>query len=409
MPQLLHRAATALWRRTPAAVRQKAARAVTGSIEPRSSDAPRRLLRDRGVPRIVVGLLSSPSGLGQSARLAARALRNDGHRVIGHDLGRFFHEVAGNIAHGIPDASAYRGPAHVVLVIGAPYAAFALASLGSDFLKEKLVTAYWAWELPRVPRSWQRGLPAVHDIAVPSLFTANAMCVLGAGQLVRVCPHPVALDHPPPSFLATGAVRPQQPFTVVSALSVGSGFERKNPVALIRAFKLAFGNRQDRRLRMLITASEYFAPARTAILRAVGLASNIEIAWKPLTRPEFLKWWGTPDAYALLHRSESFGLPLAEAMCAGLPVVATGWSGNMDFMTEHNSLPVRYRLCDVADPQRKYFSTEGQWAEPDIEHAAELLQTLASSPDLAREIGATAHRAMRVRLTGQSFCRSLLS
>jgi glycosyltransferase involved in cell wall biosynthesis len=408
MTQLLHRAATALWRCTPTAVRQKAAHAVIGRIQPQLPSPPRDLLRDRSIPRIILGMLSSPSGLGQSARLAATALKNDGYRVLGRDLGRFFHEVAGNIAHGIADAGTYRGPAHVILVIGAPYAGFALASLGKEFLKDKLVTGYWAWELPRVPRSWERGLPAVHDIAVPSLFSANAVCALGPGQPVRVCAHPVALDHWPLSANATGAVRPAQPFTVVSTLSVGSGFERKNPIALIRAFKLAFGNSKDHRLRMLITASEHYAPARTAILRAVGQAPNIEITWKPLTRPELHQWWGTPDAYALLHRSEGFGLPLAEAMCAGVPVVATGWSGNMDFMTEHTSLPVRYRLCDVVDPQRKYFATEGQWADPDVEHAAELLQTLAAQPDLAREIGATAHRAIRVRLTGQSFCRSLL-
>jgi glycosyltransferase involved in cell wall biosynthesis len=408
MSQLLHGAATALWRRTPASARQNAAHAAIPRTGPRLADARGDLLRDRGVPRIVAGFLSSPSGLGQSARLAATALKHDGYRVLGHDLGRYFHDVAGNIAHSIPDAGGWRGPAHVLLVVGAPYAAFALSSLGSDFLKDKLVTGYWAWELPRVPKSWERGLPVVHGIAVPSLFTANAVGALGAGHAIRVCPPPVALDHPPPSPFATGAVRPNRPFTVVSTLSVASGFERKNPVGLIRAFRLAFGDRQDRRLRMLITAAEHYAPARGAILQAVGRARNIEIAWKPLTRPEFLEWWGTPDAYALLHRAESFGLTLAEAMCAGLPVVATGWSGNMDFMTEQTSLQVRYRLIDVVDPQRKYFASEGQWADPDIEHAAELLETLASNPDLGREIGATAHRAMRVRLTGQSFCRNLL-
>jgi glycosyltransferase involved in cell wall biosynthesis len=408
MSRMLDQAARALWRHTPPVVRQTAARAVLGRFRPRLAEPRRDLLRDRSVPRIVVGFLSSPSGFGQSARLAAAALRTDGYRVLGHDLGRFFHEVADNIHHGIPDAGGWRGPAHVLLVINAPYAAFALASLGREFLKDKLITGYWAWELPCVPKSWERGLPVVHEIAVPSLFTANAVSGLGVGLPVRVCPHPVTLDHPPLSAYAQGAVRPEQPFTVLSTLSVGSGFERKNPIGLIRAFRLAFGDSKDRRLRMLVTASEHHAPARTQILRAVGQARNIEIAWKPLTRQELMKWWGTPDAYALLHRAEGFGLPLAEAMCAGLPVVATGWSGNMDYMTERTALPVRYRLVDVVDPQRKYATTEGQWAEPDIEHAAELLQTLAANPDLGREIGATAHRAMRVRLTGQNFCRNLL-
>jgi glycosyltransferase involved in cell wall biosynthesis len=408
MSRLLHRAATTLWRHTPAGVRQKAAHTVIGRFAPRLSQVPRAVLRDRSVPRILVGMLSSPSGLGQSVRLAAGALRNDGYRVLGVDIGRFFHEVAGNIAHGLPDGSGWRGPAHVVLVLGAPYAPYALASLGSGFLPDKWVTGYWAWELPRLPRSWERGFGAVHDIAVPSLFTANAVAERAGGRPALVCPHPVALDHPPLSPYALGTARPRQPFTVVSTLSVGSGLERKNPVGLIRAFRLAFGDARDCRLRLLVTGAEHYPPARAAILGAIGRARNIEVAWQPLTRADFFAWWGTPDAYALLHRSEGFGLPLAEAMCAGVPVVATGWSGNMDYMSEQNSLPVRFQLVGVADPQRKYAGTEGQWAEPDIEHAAELMRMLAHRPDLGREIGATAHRAMRVRLTGQSFCRNLL-
>jgi glycosyltransferase involved in cell wall biosynthesis len=408
MSQLFQRAATALWRHTPPGVRQRTAGAVIGRLRPRLSEVPCDLKRDRAVPRIVVGMLSSPSGIGQLARLAARALRNDGYRVIGHDLCRFFHETASNVAHGIPNAGAYSGPAHVLLAIGAPYGSFALASLGADFLKEKLVTGYWTWELPRLPRSWERGFASVHDIAVPSLFAANAVAQRNPDQPVQVCAPPVVLDHPPLSPFATREARPAQPFTVVSTLSIGSGFERKNPIGLIRAFKLAFGDRKDRRLRLLVTGSEHYGPARAAILKAAGHASNVEITWKPLTRAELFQWWGTPDAFALLHRAEGFGLSLAEAMCAGVPVVATGWSGNMDYMNEYNALPVRFRLCEASDPQRKYLASEGQWAEPDIEHAAELLQMLALRPEIAREIGATAHRTMRVRLTSQSFCHSLL-
>jgi hypothetical protein len=57
-------------------------------------------------------------------------------------------------------------------------------------------------------------------------------------------------------------------------------------------------------------------------------------------------------------------------MCAGYPVIATGWSGNMDYMTEENSFPVRYRLVEVDDPQNQYHRAEGPWADPDWEHAA---------------------------------------
>lgn len=336
------------------------------------------------------------------------ALKNDGYRVAGVDISRFFRGIGGVIAHGIPDAGAHRGPAHVVLVVRAPYAPFALASLGGAFLKDKLVTGYWTWDLSRLPRRCAQGPAAAYAIATPSLFTAEAVCASSGGQPVRVCPPPVALDHPPLSPFVTGGPRREQPFTVVSTLSLGSGFARKNPLALIRAFKLAFGARKDRRLRLLVTGAEQSPTGRVAILTAIGRAPNIKVSWKSRNRSELWAWWGAPDAYAQLHRSTGFGLALAEAMCAGLPVVATGWSGNMDYMTEWSSLPVRFRLCDVIDPQRQHAATEGQWAEPDVEHAAELLQMLAACPDRAREVGRTAHRAMRVRLTGQSFCRSLL-
>lgn len=134
---------------------------------------------------------------------------------------------------------------------------------------------------------------------------------------------------------------------------------------------------------------------------------NIGVRWGPLSRADLFQWWGRPDAYALLHRAEGFGSPLAEVMAAGIPAVATGWSGNMDFMTEENSFPVRFHLREVADLQRKYASTEGQWAEPDVEHAAELFQALAARPDHGREIGRNAKRAIHLGLTGHNFCRSL--
>jgi glycosyltransferase involved in cell wall biosynthesis len=408
MPQILHRAASRVWRRIPAGIRQKAADAVIDLVKPRLAKVSADLVGDRTVPRIVAGLLSSPSGLGQSARLAAAALENEGYRVLGLDLCHLFQEVSTNIAHGLADARGTRGPAHIVLVVNAPYVPYVLAWLGQSFLGDKFITGYWAWELARLPPSWQRGFAAVHAIAVPSQFTAGAVAGSNIGLPVQVCPHPVALDHPPLSPFATGAARPTGPFTVMSTLSLASGFERKNPVALIRAFKLAFGSRRDRFLRLHITGAEHCTPGRLAILQAIDGAANIQVVWEPLTRAQFFAWWGTPDVYALLHRSEGFGLPLAEAMAAGIPVVATGWSGNMDFMTARNSHPVRYQLCDVVDPQRKYGATEGQWAEPDAEHAAELFQMLAARPDYAREVGETAHRAIHARLTGQDFCRSLL-
>jgi glycosyltransferase involved in cell wall biosynthesis len=195
---------------------------------------------------------------------------------------------------------------------------------------------------------------------------------------------------------------------VISTLSLASCFERKNPLALIRAFKMAFGSRRDRLLKLHIPGAEHFPAGRAAVVQATDGAPNIQISWRSLSRAELFQWWGRPDAYALLHRAEGFGLPLAEAMAAGIPVVATGWSGNMDFMTHENSCPVRFHLCEVTDPQGKYAPSEGEWAEPDVEHAAELLDALSARPAHGKEIGWRAHRAVHLGLTAENFCRRLI-
>jgi glycosyltransferase involved in cell wall biosynthesis len=363
-----------LWRRLPARPRQRLAHALFAAMRPRLP--PWRPPDPAGpaLPIVVVGFLSSPSGLGQAARLAAAAFARQGRQVYGIDLGRFFYEGAGRIAHGLPDGRTLAGPAHVLVNINAPYLPYALWLLGRRFLAGKHVTGYWAWELPHLPPNWRRGFDCVHDIAVPSAFVADAVRAFDATRPVVVAPHPVALETPPPRQRRPLPYSPGRPFIVISVLNVASGFERKNPLALIRAFRQAFGDAPDCRLRLLVTNADHFAPARPRIEKQTAGSANIEIAWDSLDRKAFLDWWQTPDVYASLHRAEGFGLPLAEAMASGCLVMATGWSGNLQFMNAGNSLLVDYAMVPVRDEQAKYPAGSTQWAEPDVAHAARLLR-----------------------------------
>lgn len=171
-----------------------------------------------------------------------------------------------------------------------------------------------------------------------------------------------------------------QSFTVVSAFSVASGFERKNPLALIAAFKRAFGGAADKRLRLLASGAEHYPSAATALDQAIAGAANIELTYGAFGREDYWRWYGAPDLYASLHRAEGFGLPLAESMCRGVPVLATNWSANAEYMDNSNSLPVRCELVPVRDAQQKYAADGQSWAEADTAHAAELMTRAAADP-----------------------------
>jgi glycosyltransferase involved in cell wall biosynthesis len=407
MPNGIYSRAATIWRRLPVKIRRSAFRGVANVLAPSLSQTSPDIKTDRRLPKIVVGFLSSPSGLGQSARLGAAAFRDEGFSVLGIDVSRFFPGHPGGFStYDLPDGRGYRGPAHVIAVINAPEMQYALCLLGRSFLREKFVTGYWAWELPNLPEAWDPGFNAVHEVVAPSRFSAAAMTARGLVRTVGVAPHPVALDSPPSR--ACQERGKQTPFTIVSAMSARSALARKNPLALIRAFRLAFGDSKDARLKLVVTDIDIYPLGRSLILSAIGNAANIEVRWTPFNRNELYRWFQDADAFALLHRSEGFGLPLAEAMCAGYPVIATGWSGNMDYMTPEISFPIRYRLVEVDDPQDQYHRTEGLWADPDCEHAAEVFVRLRKDRALAAAVGGAARKSAMEKFTASRYVQSVI-
>jgi glycosyltransferase involved in cell wall biosynthesis len=391
----------------PTNIRRLGFRRYADVLAPSLSQISSDLKSDRRVPKIIVGFLSSPSGLGQSARLAARAFSNEGFTVLGIDISEFFPEHPGGfLPCDLPEGRGHRGAAHVVAVINGPEMKYALCLLGRSFLADKFVTGYWAWELPTLPTSWDLGFDAVHEVMAPSRFSAEAMAARGLVERVGVAPHPVVLDSPP--VRVCRVADKQAPFTIISTMSARSALARKNPLGLIRAFQLAFGDSKEARLKLVVSDTEVYPVSRAIIRNAIGTAGNIEVRWAPLGVREYHRWWQDADVVALLHRSEGFGLPLAEAMCAGYPVVATGWSGNMDYMTDEISFPVRYRLVEVDDPQRMYHRTEGLWADADCEHAAEIFLRLSEDRALGATVGAAARKSAMEKFSASQYVEPMI-
>lgn len=371
--QLLHHH---VWQRLPPKLRRAALTRATSLLAARP---------DREIEAaefvFVVGVLRTASGLGESARLCYEALRRLGVETFGVDMASALMQPVELPHYAFKDGRSHIGPGTVILHVNGPLVSLALMRLGRDFLERKRIIGYWAWELEHTPSEWRSGVPFVHEIWVPSRFTANAVADVATATPIRIVPHPVSVrPH-------TAASKQASAFRVLMVFNVQSGFERKNPCAAISAFRRAFGDDPSCELVVRSSRLEGYPPGRGLIDAAIEGQKNIRHLAGVMPAGELDDHYAAADAVISLHRAEGFGLVLAEAMLRGLPVVATDWSGNVDFMNESNSCPVRCTLVPAHDPQRVYDYPQWHWAEPDIDHAAELLRRLRDDTHYRLQIG----------------------
>jgi glycosyltransferase involved in cell wall biosynthesis len=381
--KLIHRH---VWQRLPYLTRRRVLFAATGVIAPRPTVGARP-----SEPIIVVGPFRTASGLGQSARLCHDALRLAGFEVRGIDVTSILMQPEDYSSFEWVDGWSCLGQGTLIIHVNAPFIALAMARLGTR-VRDKFVVGYWAWELPRVPEEWSRGIPFVHEIWVPSRFVADAVQPIALGRAVRVLPHPVALRP-----LKASRQRPSRDdvFRVLSVFNVASGFARKNPLASVRAFRAAFRNDESAHLTLKVSNLATFKEGARALAEAVEGCSNISVLDEVVDPLELETLYLEADVLMSLHRSEGFGLTLAEAMLRGLPVVATDWSGNVDFLTEMTGVPTTYRLLPAKDPQRTYDQPDIMWAEADVNAAAKALWRLRADPALRTRLGTEAARYAR--------------
>lgn len=368
-----------LWRRLPYYWRRSVLFHASSLLVPRAqADAAPR------PPVFVAGALSTASGLGQAARLCHDALKAAESPVFGVDLTSALMQPK-DVEFAFADGRDRKGPGTFIIHVNSPLVPLAMLSLGRRFLREKYIIGYWAWELPETPRDWRHGVPCVHEVWVPSNFTASAVAPIVSPRPVRVVPPPVAISAPP-----FGVSDPHQfrPFTVLTFFNAKSSITRKNPQAAIAAFRQAFGS--DPGTRLIVKATHLDTILQAAYIRDLCSAPNIVLNEAITDAAALDALYTQADLVLSLHRSEGFGLTLAEAMLRGLPVIATDWSGSVDFVTEACGIPVPCRLVPAEDPQRSYHYPEMHWAEADVPAAAAALVALRADPDRRQRLGIAA-------------------
>jgi glycosyltransferase involved in cell wall biosynthesis len=322
---------------------------------------------------VVVAAMGRNNGIASGARLQWAALRELGVDVELLDATPALRNPLFRIPH-------YPGSAYVFHSAG-PQVANLIASVLPHAAHAYRI-GYWAWELPDPPLDWSACDRDLAEIWVPSAFSQASI-----GQLVcrpiEIVPHYVSAR---PARLPRGNI----PFTVLTMADSRSSWSRKNPEGALRAFHAAFGKSSTARLVLKLSGRAGELRAFEASLGSLLDSSNIEVLRGHLDEAELAALYRRSDVLLSLHRAEGYGLPLNEAMAHGLPVVATGWSGNLDFMDASDSCLVPYKLVPVVDASAVY--GHSFWAEPDLDAAAQALRRLADKPEFYSCVAAAAHR-----------------
>ena len=301
------------------------------------------------------------------------------------------------------DTSAPPPGVPLILHVNAPMLPLALLRLPVSVIRNRPIIGYWAWEMPEIPPEWRPALACVNQVWVPSRFTAAALEPLLPGR-VKIVPPALALAPPVASAAGREAFGlPRDAVVVLVSFNLASSFVRKNPFAAVAAFRGAFGDRPDRVLLLKISHPDH-APADLSRLAQMAQAPNIRIETRTFPATETHALTACADIVLSLHRGEGFGLVMAEAMLLGKPVVATGWSGNTDFMDGTNAILVGYRLAPARDDRAVY---HGLWAEPDVAEAASHLRALADDPARRRTLGERARTSALANLDGRHLLTAL--
>ncbi len=329
----------------------------------------------------VVGYLAGEFGMGEHSRNVAASLRAAGLPVALVPL-RAEHQSHREDPGAVPRGAPY---AANVVVVNADVLGDSLtrSDIWSD-IQPRPTAGIWAWELPEMPREMASASRALDELWCGSHFIRRALERSGVACPIHV--HPWLVEPPGPTHLIREDLNlASDRFLFGFSFDFRSVEKRKNPAGLLDAYCEAFGPDDGVGL-VLKTINGTGSEGLDSIAARVEGRPDVVLIDAAWTSQEMRAFYQLIDAYVSLHRSEGTGLTLLAAMAAGTPTVATGWSGNVDFMDPAASRLVPFEIVPVGAGAAPY-PPEATWADPDLVVAAEMLRELAADPDGARSLG----------------------
>jgi Glycosyltransferase len=264
---------------------------------------------------------------------------------------------------------------------------------GQGLFKDRYNIGFWHWELEDFPDEWLDGFKFINEVWVPSSFVANSVSMKSSVPVIRI-PHGIEViieNDRERSYYGL----PETPFLFLTMYDMNSFQERKNPMASINAFKQAFSP-NDLSVGLVVKVNN--GSANKGDMKFINQITeeykNIYVINKTFSRNDTNALIACTDSFISLHRSEGFGLGLAEAMYLRKPVIGTNWSSNTDFMNSQNSCIVNYELIKVGQDYGPYQAYQ-QWANADINHASQYMSRLVKDPIYYEDIATRGEQTIK--------------
>jgi glycosyltransferase involved in cell wall biosynthesis/SAM-dependent methyltransferase len=325
---------------------------------------------DRPLAVNVAGYLNAELGVGEVARQLIAAL--DVHRVPLLPVGLLAPDSRQGHEFAAPSRVAAPFDINLICVNADGLPEFA-EEAGKGFFAGRYSIGVWWWELGEFPAKQLGAFELLDEVWVGTRFVAEA--------LQRVAPVPVF--HVPLPIQVLGGVGPDREafglppheFVFLFSFDYNSVFRRKNPLDLVDAFTRAFGPDDGVRLVVKSINGERDPDNQDLLRIAAEPYEHVQMIDQYLSAEDNQRLLESCDAYVSLHRSEGFGIGMAEALLRGKPVVATAYGGNTDYLTEDTGYPVSFTLEPVGEGAWPY-EPDAEWAQPDLDDAVRQMRAV---------------------------------
>lgn len=347
----------------------------------------------------LIGYARAGMGLGQGCRLMAAALEHAPFPYTVLDI-RLPSGAVGTenaFAHRFEKAARYSVNLVHINAEQTPYLHITLPAATWD---KRYNIAIWLWELEDFPNEWTEHFSAYDEIWTPTRFNSAAVAKKSPVPVVTI---PYGVEAP----VCAGFDRahfglPGDRFLFLCMYDVNSTSRRKNPLGAIRAFQCAFTPEQ-KDVALAVKVNGGSEQELRELREAIGeYRDSILLVGDGATMPkeEVNALINACDAFVSLHRSEGFGLVIAESMLLGKPCIATNWSGNVDFMDSGCACPVDFELVPVGEDCGPYKAYQ-RWAEPNLLHAAAYMRRLSTDPAYCAMLSVAAKRRMEMEFSAE--------